>query len=68
MLTHQQGLGSLFKNLIGSVFARRSFGGRNRYAASDLPASLRQDIGLGPEPAADSFEGKWQQELRCLRR
>lgn len=65
---HQQGLGYSFKRLIGSVFATRPSGRRNRQAAANLPASLRHDIGLGPDPVASSFEDRWLQELKCLRR
>ncbi|MCK7615636.1 hypothetical protein [Roseibium sediminicola] len=65
---HQQGLGYSFKRLIGAVFARQPSGRHNRQAAADLPASLRHDIGLGPDPVAGSFEDRWLQELKCLQR
>jgi hypothetical protein len=65
---HQQGLGQSLRKLIRLIFGGSLSGTRKRRSVSDLPASLRHDIGLEPDPDTGSFEGKWQQELKCLRR
>lgn len=65
---HQQSLGHLFLKLIGLTGNRRQSAPRSLLNTADLPASLRRDIGLGPNGTRHSFEDKWRQELECLRR
>ena len=66
--SHQQSLGQSFRKLIGLIFGKSLAVHRKRRAVTDLPASLRHDIGLDPDPDAGSFEDKWRQELKCLQR
>ena len=62
---HQSGLGSLIRKVL---LALRPQGKRSRPFVRDLPAGLRHDIGLEIEPDPDTFEGRWQEELRSMRR
>lgn len=66
--THQQGLGQIVQKLIGLFKGQPQPRRRVLRNTADLPASLRRDIGLDPDAETGSFEARWEQELKCLKR
>jgi hypothetical protein len=61
-------MGNSLTRFIDYLFGQLTFHGRNRLDVADLPDDLRRDIGLHPHRAEETFEERWQAELRKMQR